>query len=176
MRWSFVVFGMEAKCYACTLPESSKPQPLRQKSPTIAEIAAEFYSKIVDVWVINLANAPSVVGKHLDDECLEDFIKGLILFVSSFFHVERRFAEPLDGSPSLPYLIFWNPAKFLPLFYEAAHMAQEVVFEACKSCKEMVLEESLHMHMVMWVVLHWSVPMNQNEKWSLWLLLVGELA
>ncbi|XP_031479171.1 uncharacterized protein LOC116249994 [Nymphaea colorata] len=103
-----------------------------------------FWCAMHDLQVINLANAPSVVGKHLDDECPEDFIKGLILFVSSFFHVERRFAEPLDASPSLPYLIFWNPAKFLPLFYEAAHMAQEVCLKHAKLQGDGV-EESLHM-------------------------------
>ncbi|XP_049935082.1 probable DNA helicase MCM9 isoform X1 [Nymphaea colorata] len=60
------------------------------------------------------------------------------------FPLVIEFAELLDASPSLAYLIFANPAKFLPLLDEAAHGAQEVVFEAFKDREEMVLKEFLH--------------------------------
>lgn len=37
---------------------------------------------------MNPGNAPLVVGQLLDDECPEDFIKGLILSVRSLLPVE----------------------------------------------------------------------------------------
>jgi clathrin heavy chain len=37
---------------------------------------------------VNPGNAPLVVGQLLDDECPEDFIKGLILSVRSLLPVE----------------------------------------------------------------------------------------
>ncbi|KAJ8437950.1 hypothetical protein Cgig2_031466 [Carnegiea gigantea] len=45
------------------------------------------------VQKVNPANAPLVVGQLLDDECPEDFIKGLILSVRSLLPVEPLVAE-----------------------------------------------------------------------------------
>lgn len=42
---------------------------------------------------MNPANAPLVVGQLLDDECPEDFIKGLILSVRSLLPVEPLVEE-----------------------------------------------------------------------------------
>jgi len=42
---------------------------------------------------VNPGNAPLVVGQLLDDECPEDFIKGLILSVRSLLPVEPLVAE-----------------------------------------------------------------------------------
>ncbi|CAI9261472.1 unnamed protein product [Lactuca saligna] len=45
------------------------------------------------VQKVNPGNAPLVVGQLLDDECPEDFIKGLILFVRSLLPVEPLMDE-----------------------------------------------------------------------------------
>ncbi|RWW04569.1 hypothetical protein GW17_00032197 [Ensete ventricosum] len=45
------------------------------------------------VCLVNPGNAPMVVGQLLDDECPEDFIKGLILSVRSLLPVEPLVAE-----------------------------------------------------------------------------------
>lgn len=42
---------------------------------------------------MNPGNAPLVVGQLLDDECPEDFIKGLILSVRSLLPVEPLVEE-----------------------------------------------------------------------------------
>jgi len=42
---------------------------------------------------VNPGNAPLVVGQLLDDECPEDFIKGLILSVRSLLPVEPLVEE-----------------------------------------------------------------------------------
>lgn len=42
---------------------------------------------------MNPGNAPMVVGQLLDDECPEDFIKGLILSVRSLLPVEPLVEE-----------------------------------------------------------------------------------
>lgn len=42
---------------------------------------------------MNPSNAPLVVGQLLDDECPEDFIKGLILSVRSLLPVEPLVEE-----------------------------------------------------------------------------------
>lgn len=42
---------------------------------------------------MNPANAPLVVGQLLDDECPEDFIKGIILSVRSLLPIEPLVAE-----------------------------------------------------------------------------------
>jgi hypothetical protein len=75
---------------------------------------------------VNPGNAPLVVGQLLDDECPEDFIKGLILSVRSLLPVEplvdeceKRLVSHIPPSaysndthpPSLPHfytvLICW---------------------------------------------------------------------
>lgn len=42
---------------------------------------------------VNPQNAPQVVGQLLDDDCPEDFIKGLILSVRSLLAVEPLVTE-----------------------------------------------------------------------------------
>lgn len=44
-------------------------------------------------YQVNPGNAPLVVGQLLDDECPEDFIKGLILSVRSLLPVEPLVEE-----------------------------------------------------------------------------------
>lgn len=66
---------------------------------------------------MNPGNAPLVVGQLLDDECPEDFIKGLILSVRSLLPVEPLVEEcekrwypnlcPSIISFSSSYLIFF---------------------------------------------------------------------
>ncbi|CAN6480057.1 unnamed protein product [Victoria cruziana] len=76
----------------------------------------------------------------------EQQLRSILLSRDQMIHfpVVVEFAELLDASPSLAYLVFSDPAKFLPLLDEAAHVAQEVVFGACKDSEEMVLKEFLH--------------------------------
>ena len=52
-----------------------------------------FCSYYCFVSQVNPGNAPSVVGQLLDDECPEDFIKGLILSVRSLLPVEPLVEE-----------------------------------------------------------------------------------
>ncbi|PQQ14022.1 Armadillo-type fold [Prunus yedoensis var. nudiflora] len=52
------------------------------------------YNTITDLFLqVNPGNAPLVVGQLLDDECPEDFIKGLILSVRSLLPVEPLVEE-----------------------------------------------------------------------------------
>lgn len=55
---------------------------------------------------VNPGNAPLVVGQLLDDECPEDFIKGLILSVRSLLPVEPLVEECEKRCANLPYLLF----------------------------------------------------------------------
>lgn len=57
---------------------------------------------------MNPGNAPLVVGQLLDDECPEDFIKGLILSVRSLLPVEPLVDECEKRCCFLLYIyIFW---------------------------------------------------------------------
>lgn len=61
---------------------------------------------------MNPSNAPLVVGQLLDDECPEDFIKGLILSVRSLLPVEPLVEEcekRWDANPNLcPFFVFFG--------------------------------------------------------------------
>lgn len=68
---------------------------------------------------MNPSNAPLVVGQLLDDECPEDFIKGLILSVRSLLPVEPLVEEcekrcdtntnlcPFFGRILTPWIMFF---------------------------------------------------------------------
>jgi clathrin heavy chain len=60
---------------------------------------------------VNPGNAPLVVGQLLDDECPEDFIKGLILSVRSLLPVEPLVDECEKRYDSLYYLVFHSQLK-----------------------------------------------------------------
>jgi hypothetical protein len=67
---------------------------------------------------VNPGNAPLVVGQLLDDECPEDFIKGLILSVRSLLPVEPLVDEcekRFDSFIHLVFVITW-PSSFFLLF------------------------------------------------------------
>lgn len=51
------------------------------------------FLKLCFLLQVNPGNAPLVVGQLLDDECPEDFIKGLILSVRSLLPVEPLVEE-----------------------------------------------------------------------------------
>lgn len=73
---------------------------------------------------MNPGNAPLVVGQLLDDECPEDFIKGLILSVRSLLPVEPLVEEcekRLFSCPSILVLSFITLTLFL-MFYERSHV------------------------------------------------------
>ena len=53
---------------------------------------------------MNPGNAPLVVGQLLDDECPEDFIKGLILSVRSLLPVEPLVEECEKRCVSLSFI------------------------------------------------------------------------
>jgi len=63
---------------------------------------------------VNPGNAPLVVGQLLDDECPEDFIKGLILSVRSLLPVEPLVDECEKRCESLRSS--WFPSIFLVFF------------------------------------------------------------
>jgi clathrin heavy chain len=52
---------------------------------------------------VNPSNAPLVVGQLLDDDCPEDFIKGLILSVRSLLPVEPLVEECEKRYSSKPH-------------------------------------------------------------------------
>jgi hypothetical protein len=54
---------------------------------------------------VNPGNAPLVVGQLLDDECPEDFIKGLILSVRSLLPVEPLVDECEKRFDSLVHIV-----------------------------------------------------------------------
>ena len=89
---------------------------------------------------VNPGNAPLVVGQLLDDECAEDFIKGLILSVRSLLPVEplveeceKRWCLPFDPKCycfafvflilSCGFLICRNRLRLLTQFLE--HLVSE---------------------------------------------------
>lgn len=55
---------------------------------------------------MNPGNAPLVVGQLLDDECPEDFIKGLILSVRSLLPVEPLVDECEKRCCSNPFSLY----------------------------------------------------------------------
>ncbi|XP_057977833.1 probable DNA helicase MCM9 isoform X2 [Malania oleifera] len=55
-----------------------------------------------------------------------------------------EFAELLNENPSLALLVFSEPAKYLPLFDEAAVWAQKIVFEHFRNCENASLKEHAH--------------------------------
>lgn len=70
---------------------------------------------------MNPGNAPLVVGQLLDDECPEDFIKGLILSVRSLLPVEPLVdeCEKRFDSFNPPFYAFTWPSRF---FYSISHL------------------------------------------------------
>lgn len=61
---------------------------------------------------MNPGNAPLVVGQLLDDECPEDFIKGLILSVRSLLPVEPLVDECEKRSVTSPPTVNLNSFNF----------------------------------------------------------------
>ncbi|XP_068637055.1 probable DNA helicase MCM9 isoform X2 [Aristolochia californica] len=54
------------------------------------------------------------------------------------------FAELLDSDPALAHLLFSQPTEFLPLFDEAARLAQSIVWESCKDQESAMPKELVH--------------------------------
>ncbi|KAL4388443.1 hypothetical protein GQ457_09G030600 [Hibiscus cannabinus] len=71
------------------------------------------------VQKVNPGNAPLVVGQLLDDECPEDFIKGLILSVRSLLPVEPLVEKRLFLS------LFSPPSFLLPLLCDSHFSASD---------------------------------------------------
>jgi hypothetical protein len=67
---------------------------------------------------VNPGNAPLVVGQLLDDECPEDFIKGLILSVRSLLPVEPLVDECEKRYDSFihPVCVITRPSSFFFCF------------------------------------------------------------
>jgi len=70
---------------------------------------------------VNPGNAPLVVGQLLDDECPEDFIKGLILSVRSLLPVEPLVDECekrlVFRIPPVCLVTWFTPPSFFPTFF-----------------------------------------------------------
>ncbi|XP_077224406.1 minichromosome maintenance 9 isoform X2 [Tasmannia lanceolata] len=60
------------------------------------------------------------------------------------FPLSVDFAELTEAIPSLSYLIFSQPTEFLPLFDDAARLAQGVILEDCKDQDNANLKEFVH--------------------------------
>ncbi|KAJ6987336.1 clathrin heavy chain 1-like [Populus alba x Populus x berolinensis] len=97
-------FLMEAK-----LPDARPLINVCDRFGFVADLTHYLYSnnmlRYIEGYVqkVNPGNAPLVVGQLLDDECSEDFIKGLILSVRSLLPVEplwRNFLEHLVSEGS----------------------------------------------------------------------------
>ncbi|XP_058087341.1 probable DNA helicase MCM9 isoform X2 [Magnolia sinica] len=54
------------------------------------------------------------------------------------------FAELTEANPSLAYLLFSQPTQFLPLFDEAAHLAQDTMFKGIKDRNSVILKDFVH--------------------------------
>ncbi|RRT69743.1 hypothetical protein B296_00008399 [Ensete ventricosum] len=78
------VFSDPSDCRKAVSDRSPDPIAMASANAPIA---------VREALTVNPGNAPLVVGQLLDDECPEDFIKGLILSVRSLLPVESLVAE-----------------------------------------------------------------------------------
>ncbi|XP_057860772.2 probable DNA helicase MCM9 isoform X2 [Cryptomeria japonica] len=63
------------------------------------------------------------------------------------YPLQVDFAELLEASPPLANLIYTQPARFLPLFDNAARLAQSVVLEAHKHIENMSVKGNVHVRL-----------------------------
>eukprot|EP01018_Ginkgo_biloba_P034819 Gb_25669 [translate_table: standard] len=76
-------------------------------------------------------------------------LEAILLAEDDLLHypLEIDFAELLEASPPLVKLLYTHPVKFLPLFDEAARLAQGIIIEAHKHSENMAVKENVHVRL-----------------------------